>query len=110
MAWVAFDRAVKAVSVDPTLLTMDVDQLRALRDEVHADVLAHGYDAERGSFVQTYGSAALDASLLMIPLVGFLPPDDQGAGHGGGHRTRVDAARLRAPLRDGRRRRRAATG
>jgi len=76
MAWVAFDRAVKAATTDPALLSTDVDRLRGWRDEVRAEVLARGYDAERGSFVQYYGSTALDASLLMIPLVGFLPPDD----------------------------------
>ncbi|HEV2309414.1 MAG TPA: glycoside hydrolase family 15 protein [Acidimicrobiia bacterium] len=76
MAWVAFDRAVKATTADPTLLDTSVDQLKASRDAVRAEVLEKGYNADRGSFVQCYGSSALDASLLMIPLVGFLPPDD----------------------------------
>jgi GH15 family glucan-1,4-alpha-glucosidase len=76
MAWVAFDRAVKAMTMDPTALDTPINQLRESRDAVHAEVLAKGYHAERGSFVQCYGSSALDASLLMIPLVGFLPPDD----------------------------------
>jgi GH15 family glucan-1,4-alpha-glucosidase len=47
-----------------------------LRDRIHADVLAHGYDADRGTFIQCYGSPALDASLLLIGRVGFLPPTD----------------------------------
>ena len=76
MAWVAFDRAVKGATADPALLETGVDTLRAARDAVKAEVLARGYDAARGSFVQCYGSTALDASLLLIPLVGFLPPDD----------------------------------
>jgi GH15 family glucan-1,4-alpha-glucosidase len=76
MAWVAFDRAVKATQMDPMLLDTNVDLLRSQRDAVHAEVLEKGYHADRGSFVQCYGSSALDASLLMIPLVGFLPPND----------------------------------
>lgn len=74
MAWVAVDRAVKAV--ERWHLPGPVDKWRALRDTIHADILAHGYNASRQSFVQSYGSDELDASLLMLPLVGFLPPDD----------------------------------
>ena len=74
MAWVAMDRGVKAVEeygrVGP------VDRWRAVRDEIHAEVLARGFDEELGSFVQSYDSKRLDASLLTIPLFGFLPPDD----------------------------------
>jgi GH15 family glucan-1,4-alpha-glucosidase len=73
MAWVAFDRAVR--SVEQFDLDGPLDRWRALRDEVHAEVLHNGVD-ERGVLVQHYGSSALDASLLMVPLVGFLPPDD----------------------------------
>jgi GH15 family glucan-1,4-alpha-glucosidase len=76
MAWVAFDRAVKSSELPGFDMHLDVDQLRATRDEIHAEVCARGFDAERNAFVQFYGSTALDASLLMIPLVGFLPPDD----------------------------------
>ena len=47
---------------------------RALRDRIHEQVCEHGFDGERGVFVQSYGSKTLDASLLMLPLVGFLPP------------------------------------
>ena len=74
MAWVAFDRAVKAV--EQFGLDGPVDRWRPLRDEIHAEVCREGYDPELGSFVQSYGSKQLDASLLMIPLVGFLPADD----------------------------------
>ena len=74
MAWVAFDRAVKAV--ERFGLDGPVDEWRQSRDEIHAQVCKHGFDAERNSFVQHYGGKELDASLLLIPLVGFLPPDD----------------------------------
>lgn len=75
MAWVAFDRAVR--SVETHGLDGPLERWRTLRDEIHAQVCAEGYDAERGAFVQSYGSKELDASLLMIPLVGFLPADDE---------------------------------
>jgi GH15 family glucan-1,4-alpha-glucosidase len=74
MAWVAFDRAVKAV--EQFGLAGDVDTWRACRDEVHREVCERGFDAARNTFTQSYGAKALDASTLMIPLVGFLPPDD----------------------------------
>jgi GH15 family glucan-1,4-alpha-glucosidase len=74
MAWVAFDRAVKAVERYGE--DGPVDQWRQLRSEVHAEVCRNGFDAHRNTFTQYYGSQDLDASLLMIPLVGFLPPDD----------------------------------
>jgi GH15 family glucan-1,4-alpha-glucosidase len=75
MAWVAFDRAVKAVEK----LGRDgpVDRWRATRDAIRADVLENGYNADVGAFVQYYGSDRLDASLLLIPLVGFLPARDE---------------------------------
>jgi GH15 family glucan-1,4-alpha-glucosidase len=74
MAWVAFDRAVKAVK----RLNMEgsLHRWTALRDEIHAQVCRDGYNPDLGTFVQSYGSNRLDASLLMIPLVGFLPPTD----------------------------------
>ena len=56
--------------------TATVDRWRRVRDEIHAEVLERGYDDELGSFVQSYDSKRLDASLLMIPLFGFLPADD----------------------------------
>jgi GH15 family glucan-1,4-alpha-glucosidase len=74
MAWVAADRAVKAV--ERFGLDGPADRWRRLRRTIHADVCAKGFDPERNSFVQSYDSRALDAALLMIPLVGFLPPRD----------------------------------
>jgi GH15 family glucan-1,4-alpha-glucosidase len=74
MAWVAFDRAVRAVERDG--LKGPVEKWRAARDDVHAEVCDKGWNPEVGSFTQYYGSQELDASTLMIPLVGFLPADD----------------------------------
>ena len=74
MAWVAFDRAVR--SVETQGLDGPVDRWRALRDEIHRDVCAQGFDETIGSFTQSYGSPELDASLLLLPLVGFLPGSD----------------------------------
>jgi GH15 family glucan-1,4-alpha-glucosidase len=74
MAWVAFDRAVKAV--ERYGASGPVDRWRQLRDEVHAEVCREGFDAHRNTFTQYYGSEELDASLLMISLVGFLPATD----------------------------------
>ena len=75
MAWVAIDRAVRGVE----LFGLDgpLERWKALRHQIRSDVLTHGYDAGRATFTQYYGSAELDASLLLIPLVGFLPPDDE---------------------------------
>ena len=74
MAWVAFDRAVK--SAERFWPDQPVDHWRAQRDEIHAEVCAKAFDAEIGAFMQAYGSKQLDASVLLIPLVGFLPPTD----------------------------------
>jgi GH15 family glucan-1,4-alpha-glucosidase len=74
MAWVAFDRGVQAV--ERFGRAGPVDRWRRVRAEIHADVLRRGFDRELGSFVGFYGGKRLDASLLVIPLVGFLPPDD----------------------------------
>jgi GH15 family glucan-1,4-alpha-glucosidase len=74
MAWAGFDRAVQAV--ERCGLDGPVDRWRRLRDEVHAEVCERGYDAERNTFVQSYGSPHLDASALLIPHTGFLPADD----------------------------------
>jgi GH15 family glucan-1,4-alpha-glucosidase len=74
MAWVALDRGVKAV--EDFGREGDAERWRRVRDEIHAEVLERGYDEELGSFVQSYDSKRLDASLLTIPLFGFLPPDD----------------------------------
>jgi GH15 family glucan-1,4-alpha-glucosidase len=79
MAWVAFDRAIKSLELPDVDLKvrLDLDRLHATRAEIHDEVCAQGFDTERNAFVQSYGSTALDASLLMIPLVGFLPPNDE---------------------------------
>jgi GH15 family glucan-1,4-alpha-glucosidase len=74
MAWVAMDRGVQAV--ERFEHEGHVERWRTLRDEIHAEVCERGFDPELDSFVQSYGSKRLDASLLTIPLVGFLPPDD----------------------------------
>ena len=75
MAWVAADRAVQAV--EQFGLDGPVDAWRTLRDDIRNDVLARGFDADRGTFTQSYGRPELDASLLMLPLVGFLDADDE---------------------------------
>ncbi|MHC3468433.1 glycoside hydrolase family 15 protein [Streptomyces sp. 7R007] len=75
MVWVAADRAVRALEEYPEL-DGDLDGWREMRDEVHREVCEKGYDAERGTFTQAYGSRELDAALLLIPRVGFLPADD----------------------------------
>ena len=74
MAWVAFDRAVRTVETQE--MDGPVDRWRAIRDEIHRDVCERGFDPDLGSFTQSYGSKELDASLLLIPLVGFLPASD----------------------------------
>ncbi|MEU5523904.1 glycoside hydrolase family 15 protein [Streptomyces sp. NPDC047860] len=75
MVWVAADRAVRAME-EFADLEGDLDGWRELRDEVHREVCDKGYDPERNTFTQSYGSRELDAALLRIPRVGFLPPDD----------------------------------
>jgi GH15 family glucan-1,4-alpha-glucosidase len=74
MAWVAVDRAVKAI--EQFGLEGPIDRWRAVRDTIHRDVCTRGFDARQGTFVQSYDSDRLDASLLMLPLVGFLPASD----------------------------------
>jgi GH15 family glucan-1,4-alpha-glucosidase len=74
MAWVAVDRAVK--SAEQFGLDGPIDEWRALRDRIHADVCEKAYSPQLNSFVQAYGSKLIDASVLVLPLVGFLPPDD----------------------------------
>ena len=75
MAWVAMDRAVK--TVEGFGLSGPVERWRRIRAEIHEEVCAKGYDSQRRAFTQFYGSKELDASLLMMPLVGFLPPQDE---------------------------------
>src|SRR5690606_39211265 len=74
MAWTAFDRAVRSVRGQG--LPGPVERWAALRDEIHAEVCARGFDPERNTFTQFYGSDGLDAALLLIPRVGFLPATD----------------------------------
>ena len=74
MAWVAFDRGIK--SVERFGLQGPVDTWRAIRTQIHGEVCHEGFNSEIGAFVQSYGSKELDASVLLIPLVGFLPPND----------------------------------
>jgi GH15 family glucan-1,4-alpha-glucosidase len=74
MAWVAFDRAVKDAEREG--LEGPIDRWCELRDTIHAQVCEKGFDERNNTFVQSYGSSYLDASLLLIPQVGFLPADD----------------------------------
>ncbi|MFE2044539.1 glycoside hydrolase family 15 protein [Streptomyces sp. NPDC059477] len=75
MVWVAADRAVRALEAEPEL-GGDLDGWRAMRDEVHREVCERGYDPARNTFTQYYGSQELDAAVLLIPRLGFLPPHD----------------------------------
>jgi GH15 family glucan-1,4-alpha-glucosidase len=75
MAWVAFDRAIR-LAEDHDLHGAQVDRWKELRDQVHREVCEQGFNTTLNSFTQYYGSELLDASLLMLPIVGFLPPDD----------------------------------
>lgn len=74
MCWVAFDRTIR--SVEQFKLKAPIDEWRKIRDQIHEDICRRGFDAKLGSFVQSYGSKEVDASLLLLPLVGFLPPTD----------------------------------
>jgi GH15 family glucan-1,4-alpha-glucosidase len=74
MAWVAFDRAARAV--ERFGMSGPAGQWRATADQIHREVCEKAFDTDRGTFTQSYGSKALDASVLLIPQVGFLPPDD----------------------------------
>ncbi|MEO8484272.1 MAG: glycoside hydrolase family 15 protein, partial [Acidobacteriota bacterium] len=74
MAWVAFDRGIKAV--EGFALAGPVDRWREHRARIHAEVCARGFDRRQNAFTQVYDSSELDASLLMLPLVGFLPAND----------------------------------
>jgi GH15 family glucan-1,4-alpha-glucosidase len=75
MAWAGFDRAVRACE-EFGFVDEPVERWRAVRDQIHDDVCAHGFDPDRNTFTQFYGSQGLDASLLLIGQVGFLPWDD----------------------------------
>ncbi|MFI9331176.1 glycoside hydrolase family 15 protein [Kitasatospora sp. NPDC052868] len=79
MAWVAVDRTIKLLEQSPEDAPSDghLERWRELRETIHRDVCDKGYDPERNTFTQYYGGKELDASLLLIPQVGFLPPDDK---------------------------------
>jgi GH15 family glucan-1,4-alpha-glucosidase len=78
MAWVAFDRVVRMIDdYGDEGYAPNAARWSAIRDEIHAEVCAKAYDADRNTFVQSYGSKNLDAALLMMPLVGFLPVSDE---------------------------------
>jgi GH15 family glucan-1,4-alpha-glucosidase len=74
MAWVAFDRAIK--SAQAFGLHGEIERWSATRDDIHADVCERGFDREAGCFTRVYGDKELDASMLLMPAVGFLPPTD----------------------------------
>jgi GH15 family glucan-1,4-alpha-glucosidase len=74
MTWVAFDRGIK--SAEKFGFEAPLDQWRSLRDTIHRDVCAKGFDRRQNAFVESYGSQLLDASILLLPSVGFLPASD----------------------------------
>jgi GH15 family glucan-1,4-alpha-glucosidase len=74
MAWVALDRGIRAI--EEMHLEGPLSRWRKVRQRIHSEVCACGFDEELGSFVQSYGSKELDASLLLLPTTGFLPPSD----------------------------------
>ncbi len=74
MCWVALDRGIRAA--DQLHLEADLTRWRHVRDQIRADILTHGYNTQLGAFMQSYDSTATDASNLLLPLVGFIPPDD----------------------------------
>jgi GH15 family glucan-1,4-alpha-glucosidase len=78
MAWVAFDRAVR--SIEEFGLEGPLERWREVRDAIHLEVCERGFDPDQNAFVQSFGEKALDASLLLIPIVGFLKPDDPRVG------------------------------
>ncbi|MFJ6771596.1 glycoside hydrolase family 15 protein, partial [Kitasatospora sp. NPDC091257] len=77
MAWVAIDRTFRLLERRPDHDRATLARLRAIAALFHTTVLARGYDEERNTFTQSYGSRELDASLLLLPQTGFLPPDDK---------------------------------
>ena len=74
MAWVALDRSVR--DAERFKLEAPLDRWRQVRDRIHATICKCGFDGRRNTFTQSFGSGKLDASLLLMPIVGFLPPDD----------------------------------
>ncbi len=74
MCWVALDRGIRAA--EQLHLEADIEGWRQVRDQIRTDILTHGYNRQIGAFTQSYDSTALDASNLLLPLVGFIAPDD----------------------------------
>lgn len=74
MCWVALDRGIRAA--EQLHLEADLPRWRLIRDQIRADILVHGYNTTTGAFTQAYDESSLDASNLLLPLVGFIPPDD----------------------------------
>lgn len=74
MCWVALDRGIRAV--EQLNLEADIERWRNVRDQIRIDILTHGYNPQIGAFTQSYDSTALDASNLLLPLIGFIAPDD----------------------------------
>ena len=74
MCWVALDRVIRAAEQEE--LEADLERWRLVRDQIRTDILTNGYNTQVGAFTQYYGSTTLDASCLLLPLVGFIPPDD----------------------------------
>ena len=74
MCWVALDRVIRAAEQEG--LEADVERWRLVREQIRTDILSNGYNTQLGAFTQYYGSSTLDASCLLLPLVGFIPPDD----------------------------------
>ncbi|MFL6584509.1 MAG: glycoside hydrolase family 15 protein [Chthoniobacterales bacterium] len=79
MAWLAFDRAIKMVEHCSCEAEQHIERWRAIRDTIHAEVCDRGWNQKKKAFTQVYGGDELDASLLMIPTTGFLPPEDPRA-------------------------------
>src|SRR5207244_7173824 len=77
MAWLAFDRAVKLVKTCNCAAGKNLQRWQKIRDQIHAEVCERGYNRDKRAFTQFYGTDALDASLLMMPLIGFLPAKDK---------------------------------
>jgi alpha,alpha-trehalase len=74
MCWVALDRVIRAAEQEG--LEGEVERWRQVREQIRTDILSNGYDTQLGAFTQYYGSGTLDASCLLLPLVGFIPPND----------------------------------
>jgi GH15 family glucan-1,4-alpha-glucosidase len=81
MAWVAFDRAVKMVECCGCSANSHLERWKKIRDQIHREVCAHGYHTGKKAFTQAFGSDAMDASILILPLVGFLPANDERVRH-----------------------------